>query len=479
MVLPRKILYLISCIGNVKILINTPCFKSRYNLQLLFIIMDFFSWILSLFGLSVSPEYLIKKGAGQAAKGNISAAVEHYKKAINIDPHSSGAYDGLGRVYFQMDLREQAAREFAIADGLEALSRNPDDLYAALKTGQALMSKSNHDLARNCLQPLFKLNPNNVKLLKALGSCYKSLNENENALSYFNAAVRLDHHDPELYLKLGELELASGNNDTGKWFMDMSRNLNQAKDDSTDTASRYGIASLYIQKKQFQTALPFIIKTVEIDPKFVDGWLALSEVYKNLDQPQPGISAIEQVIKINPEDPEPHLRLADFYVQAGEISKARSIRETAQILQSGMDGANNAKQAGKYIKYLFHQGKTDKAQDQLAGARTRWPDDIFLKFLEGRICFQQERFDEALKLMQDVVKENEKLVEPHIFLALAYNRLGQNMAALAEGQLSTKLAPQNAHVHQVLGDIYRKQKKFSLAATSYETAERLRGSKDS
>ncbi len=78
--------------------------------------------------------------------------------------------------------------------------------------------------------------------------------------------------------------------------------------------------------------------------------------------------------------------------------------------------------------------------------------------------------------MQDVVKGDEKAAEPHIFLALSYSRLGQNMAALAEGQLSIKLAPKNAYAHQTLGDIYREQKKFSLAATSYETAERLRGS---
>ena len=79
--------------------------------------------------------------------------------------------------------------------------------------------------------------------------------------------------------------------------------------------------------------------------------------------------------------------------------------------------------------------------------------------------------------MLDMVKEDEKLAEPHILLSLVYSRLGQNMAALAEGQLSIKLAPKNANAHQVLGDIYREQKKFSLAATSYETAERLRGSK--
>ncbi len=441
--------------------------------------MDFFSWIFSLFGVGASTENLIKKGAGQAAKGHISSAVEYYKKAINIDPYLPKAYDGLGRVYFQMDMREQAEREFAIADGLEALIKNPNDLAAALKTGQALMRKGNHEQARSCLQPLFKLHPNNVELLKALGSCYKSLNENKNALSYFNAAMKLDHNDPGLYLKLGELELASGNKDAGKWLMDMSRNLNQAKADSTDIASRYKIASLYIKKGQPQTALPFLIMTVEIDPKFTDGWMALSEVYKNLDQPQPGIRALEQVIKINPEDPEPHIRLADFYGQAGEVSKARSVRETAQILQSGKDGVNNAKQAAKYIKYLFDLGEGDKAQDQLAGARIKWPDDIFLKFLEGRTCFQQERYDETIKLMQDVVKEDETLAEPHIFLSLSFSRLGQNMAALAEGQLSTKLAPKNANAHQVLGDIYREQKKFSLAAASYETAERIRGSKAS
>ena len=79
--------------------------------------------------------------------------------------------------------------------------------------------------------------------------------------------------------------------------------------------------------------------------------------------------------------------------------------------------------------------------------------------------------------MQDVAKDDEKRVEPHILLALAYNRIGQNMAALAEGLLAVRLAPQNASAHQILANIYREQKRFTLAATSYETAERLRGGK--
>ncbi|MBW2622477.1 MAG: tetratricopeptide repeat protein [Deltaproteobacteria bacterium] len=439
--------------------------------------MDFISWLFSLLGFSASPEALIKKGAGQAAKGNVSSAVGHYKKAISVDPYSSRAYDGLGRVYFKMDLREQAEREFMIADGLETLRKNPEDLEAALKIGPALMSKGRNDQARACMQPLLQKHSNNADLLKALGLCSKALNDNKKAREYLNAAMELKDNDPDLYLKLGELEFASGNQESGKWFTEMSRNLNQAANDPADTASRFGIAHLFLQKNQFQNALPFLQKSVEIDPGFQQGWLTMTEVYKHLDQPQSSIRALEQVIKLSPEDSEIRAQLADLYDQIGDTSRARSHRETAEVLKTAKEGPGNAAQAAKYVNYLVEQGESEKARDQLAEARTKWPDNINLRFLDGRLSFKEERYAETIALMKDVAKRDEKRVEPHIFLSLAYNRLGQYMAALAEGQLAVKLAPKNAYAHQILGDIYGEQKKFSLAAASFETAERLRGNK--
>ena len=60
---------------------------------------------------------------------------------------------------------------------------------------------------------------------------------------------------------------------------------------------------------------------------------------------------------------------------------------------------------------------------------------------------------------------------------MAFQRIGDKMSALAEGQLATRLAPKSHTAHKVLGDILREQGKFSMAENAYETAEHLKPSK--
>jgi len=93
------------------------------------------------------------------------------------------------------------------------------------------------------------------------------------------------------------------------------------------------------------------------------------------------------------------------------------------------------------------------------------------------MLFQDNQLERTLEVMLEVANLNPQAAEPHLYMAMAYNRLGQNMNALAEGQLSTRLAPDNPESHKILGDIYRDQEKFSLASASYETSERLAGTR--
>lgn len=439
--------------------------------------MNLFSWLLSLFGLGTSPDALLKRAATLASKGNLTNAVEFYKKAIDLDPYTSKGYDGLGTVYFKMDFRSEAEREFAIADGLDALEKDPTNLAAAISMAKALMLKGLHNQARGALTPLLRGNETNTELLKTLGLIYRALNSDSKARDYMKAALDRNPKDAELNLRYGELELKVGNKKIGKWHVNLSRLITALDDDPTNTKRLYNVARLFAQREKFRDAVPYLLTAVEADPNFVEGWTILGEIYKRSGQAKASIEALNQVVRLSPNDPKPLKLLAESYSHAGDFDMAKKTKEIAAAIQAGQEGVDDPKQAIKYVSFLMKQNKLDEAQNQLNQMINKWPNNPNVRMLHGRMLIQFKKYAEAVSVLKELVDVDEKMAQPHIYLALAYNKMGQAMNALAEGQLSTRLASKNAQAHKVLGNIYRDQKKFSLAAASYEQADRLTGKK--
>jgi Tfp pilus assembly protein PilF len=76
--------------------------------------------------------------------------------------------------------------------------------------------------------------------------------------------------------------------------------------------------------------------------------------------------------------------------------------------------------------------------------------------------------------LKRLISVKHDMAEPHMWIAMCYQRLGNHMAALAEAQLATRLAPKSFTSHKVLGDILKEQKKISQANAAYEVADMIR-----
>lgn len=436
--------------------------------------MGFINWLLGLLGLANSPEAMMRRAAGMAERGNVTKAVEIYKKVIEQNPYLASAYGGLGKVYYRMDFREQADREFTIADSLDALRADPSNIKAVLAMAKAMMAKGMHSHARANLTPFLRTNPNNAELLKLLGLVHKALNNDNKAREFLQKALELDPRNADIYLRMGELELKVGNKKEGNWMMAMSRLLNKLEAEPAEAKNQLQVGQLFLEKEKFQESVPFFSKAVELDHKLVDAQLGLALAYKGLSQPAAAVETLKKAIKIEPEEPRIYRLMAEMHTLTGDFNAARQAREMADVLQAGREGSHDPVHAGRYITYLMQQQRMAQAQARLEDAISRWPQDLGLKLLMARMLIADGRQDSAIQVLKEIVAIDENMVDAHLLLATTHNYLGQNMAALAEGQLATRLAPNNPDAHKILADIYRDQKKFSLAAASYETADRLK-----
>ncbi len=438
--------------------------------------MNLFTWLLTVLGLGKSAAVLVKKADGMAAKEDVMAAVEAYKEAQGSDPEFVAAYDGLGKLFFRMGFRDEADREFAIADGLEALGNDPNNVEAAVKMGRAFMDKGLNSLSIRYLEPLLANHPHNTDLLKVLGLNYRNTDELKKGRECLRAGLDLRPCDPDFYMYLGQLEIKAGNKAEAENLLNISRLLSKALADPLDAQSRHELMRYFAARGLHNEAAEYGRQALQIAPENAEAWLYLAEVYQTQGLDPAALDALNQAARLLPEDPRPHKALGTLLHKMGRFADARSAKELAQVLEGGQDGPMDAQQAARYVKLLLGRGKQQEAEKRLEDYVRRWPESQDLLLLQGRALFKKKHFKEAAIILSQVAQEKEGWAEPHIWLAMCYQQMGDKMSALAEGQLAIRLAPKSHVAHKVLGDIYREQKKFSMAENAYEMAENLKAS---
>jgi len=436
--------------------------------------MNILERLLALLGLRLSPRFFIRKAARLAARENLAAAAEMYKKALALDPVHIPAYDGLGRLYFRMGFRDEAEREFAIADGLEKLDQLSEQVDVGVKMGRAFMDKGLHQYATVYLEPVLQGHPNHKELLKIVGLSFKVTGNGAKARKYLQAGMEAWPYEPDFYRQLASLEIKAGSDEEGETLSSLARLLAGIEDDPSDTASLKELAHLFFERSRFQQAVDCMRKVVDFGSEQPEDLLFLGECYSQAGQYSAAQDTLKQTVQLAPDDPRPHKILAQLYQMQGRFNESRAESDLAELLEGGQSGSQSPQQGARFIMYLLSIGKREEASGYLKQCLEKWPDSVQLKLIQGRLMYREKKYQEVIELLQKVVRKKDTLAEPHILMAMAYQRLGNGIAATAEGQLATRLAPKSITAHQVIGDIYREQKKFGMAASAYETAENLR-----
>lgn len=430
--------------------------------------------LLALLGVRVTPESLTKQAAQYAAREDTMRSVESYKQALAMDPLYVPAYDGLGRVYFRLGFREEADREFAIADGLESLVKDPADVQAAIKMGRAMLEKEMYKIAASLLEPVLKLVPDDRELLKVLGANYKALGHFKRARELYQYGLDRWPQLPDFHLEIGEVDIRTGREAEGQKLISYGRLLGRLAANPMDAGAQMEMAKLHLEKNAFNDAAKIVRQLLKNDRKNQEYWLFLGEIYLRSGLYPAAEDTIKQAAKLMPSDPRPQKLLASTYRLTGRLNESKAAKELAAMLEAGQKEGQTPGEAAKFIKYLLSIGDIGNAEARLGQLLIKWPDSSDLLIIQARLLYKNKSYPEAVNVLKAVAEERPTWAEPHMWLAMCYQRMGDNMAALAEGQLSTRLAPKSHAVHKVLGDILREQKKFAMAENAYETADNLK-----
>jgi tetratricopeptide (TPR) repeat protein len=135
--------------------------------------------------------------------GDLQGAIEHYRKALQIDPRLPGVHFELGEAILQSSpvdagTQAEAQKEFETSLGVDG-----DTAKTESEFGRMALSQSHLDQAFEHYQRAYQLNPNEVQAQMGLAKLLMMQEKPQEAIKYLRMAVQSDPLNGTAHYQLG------------------------------------------------------------------------------------------------------------------------------------------------------------------------------------------------------------------------------------------------------------------------------------
>ncbi len=145
---------------------------------------------------------LIAAGAAALQNQNYQAAVDSYKRAIELEPKNKIAFRGLGAAYLNLQKKQDAISTFN-----KLLEINPYDEYAYTGIGYAQIIDHDYDKAADAFRKQVEINPLDATAQYSLASALVQLRRFPEALPEMEKTAKLMPRTAEIQASLGQIYL--------------------------------------------------------------------------------------------------------------------------------------------------------------------------------------------------------------------------------------------------------------------------------
>jgi tetratricopeptide (TPR) repeat protein len=229
------------------------------------------------------------------------------------------------------------------------------------------------------------------------------------------------------------------------------------------------MALFQLRTNQVDQAESNFKKAVAVDPKAMNGQLALGGFYQSRNRLPEAEQQFRQAISVNAKSPTPRGALVRLLMQEGKKDEAESF-----LQQTKKDLSDNSEGYRMLGDFYFATNNVDKAVAEYGSLYSDHPKDILVKRNYIQLLILKNRLSEASKLDNEVLKSNAHDVDALVYKAQI--QLRQNDAGGAVDTLQTALRndPDNAVAHYQLGVAFDQQRNDARAESEWREAVRLR-----
>ncbi len=305
--------------------------------------------------------------------GDLLGAIDTYKAALTIIPDRADALTNLGAAYVRLGQYDDGIAQYEAA-----LKADPTSNATRLNLALAYYKSARPVQAIPQLKRVVASDPEAKSAYLVLADCYLQTGQDQEVVALLKPRERMFGSDLAYAFLLGSAQLQSGDTAEGQKYVDRVFGAGE----SGEAHLLMGIAHLGRQ-----------------------------------DYPAAKIE-LERAVRLNPRLPTAHSLYGRSLLALGEQDAAqRAFREE---LDFNINDFEANLQLGNIRK---GSQRFDEASRYLERAMTIRPKDLTARKLLASLRLQTGKVDEAVTMLEAIVGDAPDLIEAHVQLATAYNRL--------------------------------------------------------
>src|SRR6202047_3702376 len=366
------------------------------------------------------PKILEKKADAQASymegllleeEGDYEAALVAYSKALQLDPG--------GNPQLAVRIAHDYVKRGDVASGIDVLKdlakARPGEPAAYLNLAYFYLKQlKKPGLAVKYAEQAVEVDPKNFTGYQTLFEVYMALKQKKEAETTLLKAQKLDSKDPNFWLSLVDLQIQLYSNNEQSFppqrVADIDPLLKKAADYAVNDGNIYAkIADDYVLIDQVASAIPFYLRTLELNKENAEVRYKLAQSFLKTGQRDQAIRSLEELLKTNPLKFEIYEFLARLYEEAGNKTRALANYEQALLLAPNQP-ENYLHTAGVELELKQY----DRAIGTLEEARRRFPVPKITYSLAIALS-TAKRYSDALPIfeaaLQDAKSAPEELLE--------------------------------------------------------------------
>lgn len=321
--------------------------------------------------------------------GDILGAIDSYKAVLAIAPDRGDALSNLGAAYVRLGQYDDAITQYLLA-----LKLDPAHTAIRLNLALAYYKSARPQLAIPELRRVVASEPEAKNAYLILAECYLQTGQDSEVVSLLKPRAQLFGNDPAYAFLLGTALLHMNDVIDGQKYV----NVVFGAGESAEAHLLMGMAQL--SRQDFRGAKAELERAVKLNPRLLTAHSLYGRALLALGEPEPAERAFRRELDLNVNDFEANLQMGHM-------------RRGAQRL--------------------------DDAAIYLERANTIRPGDLTARQLLASLRLQTGKTEEAVVMLEAIVKDAPEMIEAHVQLATAYNRLKRPEDAQREREIAERL----------------------------------------
>jgi tetratricopeptide (TPR) repeat protein/GT2 family glycosyltransferase/glycosyltransferase involved in cell wall biosynthesis len=468
----------------------------------------------------------IERGDIFLGKDHLTAAIECYRQAIELDSSSATAHHKMALALKQKGNLEQASLYYRKAISLSTTNSNDSELNsentengkseivganghsfllesAQLYIQQALVYSEGkqweeaidacdraiqifpqmaeaHKILGNSLHKVGKvpqalgayaraltIQPDLVDIYVNVGSLYAEQQQWQQAISYYQKAIELDPNLAIVYRNLGKIWSKLGDKEQAQKCFDRAEDLNS----NTKVNNDKELPKL--TSYQPKAILPLISEETtpaQLQPDSPESYAKLGDFYAQKQQWQEAIFFYKQTLKKEPKFIEAYRNLARIYNNLGQSKESTEFLFQALMLEPNKTGVEQYFSLGNLLQ---QQGKNDRAIACYRQAIQIKPEFSEAYLALGEVLSASSEIEKAIACYQRAIQLNSSSFQGYHNLGDAFAKQEKWEKATAAYLNAIKLNPEFSWSYNNWGDVLLKQQQWEEAAQCYQQAIQL------